>query len=83
MSFNINNFIRTGPILERGSRYFVYTTDDTWFDINESSPPYFSGAIELVRSCDIIRVVADDATKLIEVNSVNGAAVTINPLETL
>jgi len=84
MAFDINNFIRHGAIVGGTPRYFVYTTDDTWFDIDEAGGSgYFSGAMKLIRLGDTIRVVANDATKLVLIVSANGSQIIIAPLETL
>lgn len=84
MAFNITNFVRTGSAVSGAPRYFVYTTDDTWFDIDETPPPYyFSEAMNLIRFGDFIRVVANDDTKLVQVVIAGGSSVQIAPLETL
>ena len=86
MAFNISNFIPTPGYYVVGDtpRYFVYTTTDSWFDIDETpAPNYFAGALNLVRVGDFIRVVAADDAKIVVVSGASGSSVQITSLETL
>lgn len=80
MSFNPANLTELSPVDDAGA-YFVYSTGDAIGTV-QSTSEYFDAAIGLMRRGDIVRVQANDATKMFRVSS-GAPTISVIVLETL